>query len=279
MELKRFAYSLVRYVPDVVRGEIVNLGVVVISEEDGQAGSRFLPRVRQRIGLLDPNADAEFVQELVDGIARRFTGTYQPTLGETQSEPITTAAALSQLGSVLRNQIQLGPPARYRGASLDQALDHLFGTLVAPVAKRKEPAERHMTVGRIRDLIREAIKQWSSDAVQVEEATTEKVGGVTHRADFWLSMGSPTAALLAIPNDPEEYDIAWFRRDSLPTVAREFRTINPRFKAVAVFPPQVDEDAQFISETKSLLRGEEGVIVTSVDALPGLREQLIPQLV
>src|SRR5579885_1883948 len=116
VELKRFSYSLVRYVPDVVRGEIVNLGVVVISEEDGQAGSRFIPRDRQRIGLLDPNADAEFVQELVDGIARRFTGTYQPTLGETQSEPITTAAALSQLGSVLRNQIQLGPPARYRGA-------------------------------------------------------------------------------------------------------------------------------------------------------------------
>jgi hypothetical protein len=277
--LKSFVYSLVRYVPDVVRGEAINLGVVVVSEVEHRAASRFSPQFKQRLGLLDPNVDVGFVQRVLTSISALFQSEYQVPLGATDVEAVTTESGLAHLVSVMVNQIQLSPPTRYRGTSLESVVEHLYGALVAPMAKRKEWTEQRMTVGRIRELIKEAITQWHSNAVRVEDAKTERAGVATHYADFWLNMGVPTAAFLAIPDDPDEQHIAWYRRDSLPTVVHEFRLVNPTFQAVAVFPPVNGGDRQFIAETKSLLDGVDGVTVTSVDRLPELRDQLIPHMV
>lgn len=275
--LKMFAYSLVRFVPDVVRGEAVNLGVVAVCEEARSAGSRFLSRYTQRVHLLDPGCDVAALQPVLDSLGERFTTDYQPALYETESGAITTRAGLAGLASVLANQVQLSQPKLYRGASLDSVLDQLYRDLVAPPAT-KEPATQHMTVGRIRELIKVAIKEWSNDVVRLEESTAERAEVARHFADFWLTLGSPAAAFIAIPDDPAEYRDAWTRRDALPTMAMVFRRQNPDFKAVAVFPPRTNGDAEFLAETKSFLGSYEGIIVTSVDGLPALREELVPQL-
>jgi hypothetical protein len=57
---KRCEFLLVRYVPDVVKGEFVNIGVVLLQEEGGIAEARFT-RDWRRVHRLDPAADVEML--------------------------------------------------------------------------------------------------------------------------------------------------------------------------------------------------------------------------
>ncbi len=59
---KQCEFFLLRYVPDVVKGEFVNLGVVLLEEgDDGFTGVRFL-RDWRRVRGLDPEADIELLE-------------------------------------------------------------------------------------------------------------------------------------------------------------------------------------------------------------------------
>jgi len=61
-DLKHCAFFLLRYVPDVVKGEFVNLGVVLLEEGDnGFTDVRFL-RDWRRVRGLDPEADIELLE-------------------------------------------------------------------------------------------------------------------------------------------------------------------------------------------------------------------------
>src|SRR5271165_7640177 len=59
---KQCGFFLLRYVPDVVKGEFVNLGVVLLEEGDsGFTGVRFI-RDWRRVRGLDPEADIELLE-------------------------------------------------------------------------------------------------------------------------------------------------------------------------------------------------------------------------
>jgi len=61
-DLKHCRFFLLRYVPDVVKGEFVNLGVVLLEEGDnGFTDVRFL-RDWRRVRGLDPEADIELLE-------------------------------------------------------------------------------------------------------------------------------------------------------------------------------------------------------------------------
>ena len=61
-DLKQCQFFLLRYVPDVVKGEFVNLGVVLLEEGDnGFTDLRFL-RDWRRVRGLDPEADIELLE-------------------------------------------------------------------------------------------------------------------------------------------------------------------------------------------------------------------------
>ncbi len=61
-DLKHCEFFLLRYVPDVVKGEFVNLGVVLLEEgENGFTDVRFL-RDWRRVRGLDPEADVELLE-------------------------------------------------------------------------------------------------------------------------------------------------------------------------------------------------------------------------
>ncbi|HTV64062.1 MAG TPA: DUF3037 domain-containing protein [Bryocella sp.] len=69
-DLKHCEFFLLRYVPDVVKGEFVNLGVVLMQEGDsGFTGARFL-RDWRRVRGLDPEADIELLESYESEIRR-----------------------------------------------------------------------------------------------------------------------------------------------------------------------------------------------------------------
>ncbi|MGI8549222.1 MAG: DUF3037 domain-containing protein [Dehalococcoidia bacterium] len=55
MKLHCFTYSVFRYVPDPVREEQVNLGVVVVSDADHVSRGAFLSAFRRKITALNPD--------------------------------------------------------------------------------------------------------------------------------------------------------------------------------------------------------------------------------
>ena len=78
---KQCDFFLLRYVPDVVKGEFVNLGVVLLEEgDDGFTDVRFT-RDWRRVRCLDPEADIELLEsyeaELRRLLQSRAAGNHQ----------------------------------------------------------------------------------------------------------------------------------------------------------------------------------------------------------
>jgi len=69
-DFKHCEFFLLRYVPDVVKQEFVNVGVVMLEEsEDGFADVRFT-RDWRRVRCLDPEVDVELLQSYEDELRR-----------------------------------------------------------------------------------------------------------------------------------------------------------------------------------------------------------------
>ena len=65
---KQLEFFLLRYVPDAVKDEFVNIGVVMVEAGAGTAGKRFadvrFTQDRRRVRCLDPQADEEMLEVL-----------------------------------------------------------------------------------------------------------------------------------------------------------------------------------------------------------------------
>src|SRR5579863_866279 len=71
-DLKQCELFLLRYVPDVVRGEFVNIGVVLLEEgAGGFTGVRFT-RDWRRAHCIDPEADLELLEAFEAELQQRL---------------------------------------------------------------------------------------------------------------------------------------------------------------------------------------------------------------
>jgi hypothetical protein len=76
-ELQQYEFFLLRYVPNAVTEEFINIGVVLLSATpDAPSGSRFAEarfiRDWHRVRCLDPDADLEMLSSLERGVRARF---------------------------------------------------------------------------------------------------------------------------------------------------------------------------------------------------------------
>jgi hypothetical protein len=293
--LSTYQYSVIRFVPSIARDEAANVGVIVVDDESGTASGAFLRSIRSKVSALAPGFNVDLIADSVERLQRRAAAVYQGSLHYPEDARIKNSAQLRTLAGAMKNQIQLSEPRPYRAASLDAAAEQLYRDLVQPVSAppaEEPPAQGGMSLKRLRSLIWGTIREWGKRPRQ-QETDSEPPGpgmvqivrrrlgrgpAAQHVADFWLQMGEPVAALIAIPADPREHGEAWARRDAVPTIAADFRQRNPRFQAVAVLPPNGRQATPFEQETRALLHGKDGVIVAHADELADLRERIIPSL-
>ncbi len=93
-ELKQCEFFLLRYVPDAVKDEFVNIGVVLTSPE-GTTDFR-MTRDWSRVRCVDPAADLEMLQALEADLRERLTAGHE-----------ATAAVLKRLNDSLSNIVQI----------------------------------------------------------------------------------------------------------------------------------------------------------------------------
>lgn len=120
-------FSLIRYVPDVVKGEFTNIGVVLRETQmqtsgDSEAARRAVTQVRftrdwRRVRCIDSKADIELLESLEEDIAQRLIS---EAIGPASAKPI-----LGLLNDTLSNSIQITEPVPCLAESFTTMMDEL----------------------------------------------------------------------------------------------------------------------------------------------------------
>ena len=139
-------FSLIRYVPDVVKGEFANIGVML--REAGRAEGAVVRFTRDwsRVRCLDPNADVELLESLETEIAERLRAGVE--------QRVNAKPMLELLEDTLSNSVQLtemrGALAESMAAEMEQLMRMYVEPLKAPAVRRKASG-RAAIAGRMRD--------------------------------------------------------------------------------------------------------------------------------
>lgn len=111
---------LLRYVPDLVKDEFVNFGIILISQQEREfAGIRFT-RDWRRVQCLDPGADVEMLQALEADIRRKL------------SQANDRQALLELMQSSFSGAIQITPAQACQAESVQQEIEKLARMYLEP---------------------------------------------------------------------------------------------------------------------------------------------------
>jgi hypothetical protein len=144
-ERRQYGFFLLRYVPDVVKEEFVNIGVVVLGEESDYADVRFT-RDWRRVYCLDPNADID----LLEGLEREIRSELAEGMGR--------AALLSRLQDSYSNVVQVSEMRACLGSEPAKEMETLAAIYLQTAGRgaKREISERRRIVEAMRAAFEEA---------------------------------------------------------------------------------------------------------------------------
>ncbi|MFZ0523945.1 MAG: DUF3037 domain-containing protein [Candidatus Acidiferrales bacterium] len=120
-------YRILRYVPNLIRDEWVNVGVLL---EEARGSRRAIRLIEQpgefaRVRRLHPDADEDYLRALAPEFDARLRG---------PAREVTSY--LDKLDQNLSNVLQLSPPRGLLADNFDAELDRLYREQVTPPARR-----------------------------------------------------------------------------------------------------------------------------------------------
>jgi hypothetical protein len=181
-------YSLIRYVPDPIRGEFVNVGAIAGSDESSEWEVRQVEnpaRARQ----FDERGTLSAVWAFIDRLGRQVDAHEEaierPRLNE---EMLLSEDWLRELHRGYRNIIQLSDPMPISAESTTLALDQVFQQLIVdnPARQRGGDGSKHSALAAVRRAYRDS-------GVKKDQNLFERVlieAGSNHeRLDFAVANG------------------------------------------------------------------------------------------
>jgi Protein of unknown function (DUF3037) len=129
-DLRACAYHVVRYLPNLVRDEWVNIGILLFDPANGRILRRMMeePGEFARVRRLHPGADEELLRRLPEEFEAQFAAGPSPGLAGNGH----AAASLERLEQTLSNAVQLSAQKGLLAADLDAELDRLYRDYVEP---------------------------------------------------------------------------------------------------------------------------------------------------
>ena len=141
-------FALIRYVPDVVKGEFTNIGVLLRSTAGSFTEVRFT-RDWSRVRCLDPAADVDLLESLESEIVSRLRM-------EAVQDPLAVAKpVLATLEDSLSNSVQLTELRGTLAESLPAEMEQLMRMYVEPLkspSPRRKASGRTAIAGRMREV-------------------------------------------------------------------------------------------------------------------------------
>lgn len=136
-DLKHCDFFLLRYVPDVVKGEFVNVGVVLLEEGgDGFTDVRFT-RDWRRVRCADPDVDIELI-ESYEGELRRVLQSRQPEVINYREPMSRREWLLAQMEQSFSGALELAPMQAVRTESPAAELGKLAQRYLEPPARSRQ---------------------------------------------------------------------------------------------------------------------------------------------
>jgi len=145
---RQLEFFLLRYVPDAVRNEFVNIGVVMVesgAHGDGFADVRFT-RDWRRVRWLDPQADVDMLEALERDIRKRLSSNEDRTI------------LLRQMEDSFSNAIQLSATQRCLAEDPVAEIEAVASMYLeaAKVGGNREASGRQRILGKMRDAFEQA---------------------------------------------------------------------------------------------------------------------------
>ncbi len=161
---RKFEFFLLRYVPDAVKDEFVNIGLVLLN---GDAAEVRFTRDWRRVLCLDPGVDVEMLQALELELRRKL-----------EKDAPDRECLLRFLKESFSNTLQLSSTKSCLAESAAQEADRLVEMYLEThrIAGRREPSNRQMILGKMRDAFEQA-GVWSLMHKQIA------VAEFTHKGD------------------------------------------------------------------------------------------------
>jgi hypothetical protein len=134
-ERKQCEFQLIRYVPDAVKNEFVNIGVVLRANGQSQQSAVRFTKDWSRVRCIDPDADTVMLEALEMEVARRLEAP------PTQADGSDSRPVLAVLEDSLSNALQITESKAFLADSFIAGLEQLLSLYVDP-AKRERSSRR-----------------------------------------------------------------------------------------------------------------------------------------
>ncbi|SRR5712692_1869629 len=259
------AYRVLRYTPNLVRDEWVNIGVLIHDPIKRRAQVRLIEEQNEfaRVRRLHPNADQDLLRALRDDFEKQF-----------EQHRDNLSGFLDSLDQTLANVLQLSPQKGVLTEDLDAELDRLYRNHVEPPRYRPVPAElahtRHAIRARIAQIFRGAgIYAPMEKRFRVEEFTYP---GDPLRLDFSYRRNGTRGFVhaLALSRDPDQAKVLAFTAESIRA-----KLAATEFAAVTETAPHTGNTThQFVAR----LLAAQGIELVPVPELPGFASRLKPTI-
>lgn len=182
-------FFLIRYVPDVVKGEFVNIGVVLREAGASSAATdvRFT-RDWGRVRCMDAEADTALFEALEGEIADRLR------LGEADTKPV-----LALLEDTLSNSLQISEPRAVLAASVSAEMDLLMTMYVEPLKVKQE--RRRSGRAEIQAAMRSEFERagvWSLMRKRIAASTYTRAGDPMKLDCGYRALAAPESAMIRI---------------------------------------------------------------------------------
>jgi hypothetical protein len=130
------AYRVLRYTPNLVRDEWLNIGVLVFDPQTGERRLRMIEEAVEfaRVRRLHPQADEGLLRALRDDLENRFAGASElfGANGKGEKASADWLRLLGKWNEILSNALQLAPQKGVYAEDLDAETERLYADHVAP---------------------------------------------------------------------------------------------------------------------------------------------------
>ncbi len=252
-EERSCAYHVLRYTPNLVRDEWVNIGVLVFDPTTGSRRIRLIeePGEFARVRRLHPEADEALLRALRDDFERQFTlqnGGFREYL--------------TKLNDTLSNALHLAPQKGVLTEDLDAELERLYADHVAPPQARRDLRERPSSRGALRSWCNQVLRQarvWEriEKGVPVEKYT---FSGDPMKLDYGYRRNGTQGFMqtLSVARDPSQAKILAYTAERIRA-----KLSSTEFTAITDVPLTAARERHlFVAETLK----EQGVEVVPVDS-------------
>lgn len=155
----RYVYSAVRFVPDPVRGEFVNIGLIIGSDKSSEWEVRVLENTK-RARAIDDDGVLPASLAFLDRVARDLDA-FEETIEEGAPEEVTVSEDwLRGLSLEAQGLTQLTPPSPVLADSLEDASAKISDELlVDPEDARRQFVTKHRALSAMRSAYSEILHQ------------------------------------------------------------------------------------------------------------------------